>query len=96
MDSVNKSGSTSLESLGLAKPKKGLQRQKLGQEDFIKLMTTQMNQQDPFKPMADGKFISDMAQFSTVSGLNEIKTAFNTLANSLKSNQALQASSMPA
>lgn len=35
-----------------------------------------------------------MAQFSTVSGLKEIKESFNSLANSLQSSQALQASSM--
>ena len=46
------------------------------------------------KPMENGDFLSDMAQFSTVSGLKEIKDAFNGLATSLKSSQALQASSM--
>lgn len=94
MEGINKPNVTSLESLGLQKPKEGLKDQKLGQEDFIKLMTTQMNHQDPMKPMENGEFLSEMAQFSTVSGLNEIKTAFNNLANSLKSSQALQASSM--
>ena len=83
-----------LENLGLAKPKEAMKEQKLGQEDFIKLMTTQMNHQDPMKPMENGDFLSDMAQFSTVSGLKEIKDSFNSLANSLKSSQALQASSM--
>ncbi|GMR15795.1 MAG: flagellar hook assembly protein FlgD [Gammaproteobacteria bacterium] len=94
MDSVNKPNMNVLESLGLSKPKQAMQEQKLGQEDFIKLMTTQMNHQDPMKPMANGEFLSEMAQFSTVSGLKEIKDSFNSLANSLKSSQALQASSM--
>jgi len=83
-----------LENLGLSKPKQAMKDQKLGQEDFIKLMTTQMNHQDPMKPMENGDFLSDMAQFSTVSGLKEIKDAFNSLATSLQSSQALQASSM--
>ncbi len=94
MDSVNKPNMQVLENLGLAKPKQAMKEQKLGQEDFIKLMTTQMNHQDPMKPMENGDFLSDMAQFSTVSGLKEIKDSFNSLANSLKSSQALQASSM--
>ena len=97
MDSVNKpnmQNMQALESLGLTKPKKAPTEQKLGQDDFIKLMTTQMNHQDPMKPMENGDFLSDMAQFSTVSGLKEIKDAFNGLATSLKSSQALQASSM--
>lgn len=94
MDSINKPNMNVLDSLGLSKPKQAMKEQKLGQEDFIKLMTTQMNHQDPMKPMENGDFLSDMAQFSTVSGLKEIKDAFNGLATSLKSSQALQASSM--
>jgi len=94
MDSVNKPNMQVLENLGLAKPKQAMTEQKLGQEDFIKLMTTQMNHQDPMKPMENGDFLSDMAQFSTVSGLKEIKDSFNSLATSLQSSQALQASSM--
>jgi len=94
MDSINKPNMNALEGLGLAKSKQALKDPKLGQDDFIKLMTTQMNHQDPFKPMENGDFLSDMAQFSTVSGLKEIKDSFNSLASSLKSSQALQASSM--
>lgn len=94
MDSINKPSAPVLENLGLAKPKEAFKEQKLGQSDFIKLMTTQMNHQDPMKPMENGDFLSDMAQFSTVSGLKEIKDSFNSLATSLKSSQALQASSM--
>lgn len=94
MDSVNKANINALESLGLTKPKRAGVEQKLGQDDFIKLMTTQMNHQDPMKPMENGDFLSEMAQFSTVSGLKEIKDAFNGLASSLQSSQALQASSM--
>lgn len=94
MDSINKPNMQALENLGIAKPREAMKEQKLGQEDFIKLMTTQMNHQDPMKPMENGEFLSEMAQFSTVSGLKEIKESFNSLANSLKSSQALQASSM--
>lgn len=94
MDGIDKTTANAFESLGLTKPKEALTDKKLGQDDFIKLMTTQMNNQDPFKPMENGEFISEMAQFSTVTGLKEMKDSLNTLATSLKSNQALQASSM--
>ena len=39
---------------------------KLGQSDFLKLMTTQLATQDPMKPMENGDFLAQMAQFSTV------------------------------
>lgn len=94
MDRIDKSTLAAFENLGLTKPKEELKTPKLGQEDFIKLMTTQMNNQDPFKPMENGDFLGQMAQFSSVTGLKEIKDSFNSLATALKSNQALQASSM--
>lgn len=94
MNNVDKPGTTSFESLGLTKPKQAPAQPKLGQEDFMKLMTTQMNNQDPFKPMEDGQFLSQMAQFSAVTGLKDIKDSFKTLTDAMQSNQALQASSM--
>ena len=96
MENINKANVTSFESLGLTKtPKKHSEEQpRLGQEDFMKLMLTQMNNQDPFKPMEDGEFLTQMAQFSAVTGLKDIKESFASLSDSLKSSNALQASSM--
>jgi flagellar basal-body rod modification protein FlgD len=84
----------SFESLGLGKNKPLEKKKQLGQEDFMKLMMAQMKHQDPLKPMANGEFISQMAQFSSVQGLKEIKDSFNHLATALQSAQALSASSM--
>ncbi len=96
MENVNKANVTSFESLGLTKTAKqqAAEQPKLGQEEFMKLMLTQMNNQDPFKPMEDGEFLTQMAQFSAVSGLKDIKESFASLSDSLKSSHALQASSM--
>lgn len=96
MENINKSSVTSFESLGLTKTAKqqATEQPRLGQEEFMKLMLTQMNNQDPFKPMEDGEFLTQMAQFSAVSGLKDIKDSFATLTDSLKSSHALQASSM--
>lgn len=69
-------------------------RDQLGQTDFLELMVTQLKNQDPFSPMENGDFIAQMAQFSSVTGLAELQQSFNKLANSLQSNQALQASSL--
>jgi len=92
MEGIDKSLPT-FESLGLSK-QTPVEKPRLGQEDFMKLMMAQMKHQDPTKPMENGDFISQMAQFSSVKGLKEIKDSFNTLANALQSSQALQASSM--
>lgn len=50
----------------------------LGQKDFLTLMTAQLRNQDPFAPMENGEFLAQMAQFSTVSGLESVN---ETLAN---------------
>ena len=52
---------------------------KLGQSDFLKLMTTQLQNQDPFAPMDNGDFIAQMAQFSTVTGIEEMNESIKLL-----------------
>ena len=51
----------------------------LGQQDFLKLMTTQLQNQDPFAPMDNGDFIAQMAQFSTVTGIGEVNQSLEKL-----------------
>ncbi|NDY97100.1 flagellar hook assembly protein FlgD [Wenzhouxiangella limi] len=66
----------------------------LGQEEFLSLMIAQLQNQDPFKPMENGDFLGQMAQFSTVSGIGELKESFEATAQSLQGGQALQAASL--
>ncbi len=69
-------------------------RQSLGQEEFLTLMIAQFRNQDPFKPLESGEFLGQMAQFSTVAGINELNAEFASLASALTANQSLQAASM--
>ena len=66
----------------------------LGQAEFLRLMTTQLANQDPLQPIQDADFIAQMAQFGTVNGITELQSSFDTLASAMQSNQALQASVM--
>jgi flagellar basal-body rod modification protein FlgD len=68
--------------------------QSLGQDQFLKLMTTQMTHQDPNNPMQNGEFLSQMAQFGTVSGIQDLQQSFASFANSIQSAQSLQAASL--
>lgn len=70
------------------------QKQTLGQDQFLKLLTTQLTHQDPLKPMDNGEFLGQMAQFSTVSGIQDLQASFKDFAGSISSNQALQASGL--
>ncbi|MEZ5529419.1 MAG: flagellar hook assembly protein FlgD [Porticoccaceae bacterium] len=66
----------------------------LGQEDFMTLLVTQLENQDPTKPMDNLQFISQLAQFGTVSGIQELQQSFGDLSSALYSGQVLQASSL--
>lgn len=83
-----------LDALGLSRQVTGKPRDKLGQDDFLKLMITQLQNQDPFKPLENGEFLGQIAQFGTVSGIEDLQKSFKSLASSLVSNQALQASEL--
>jgi len=69
-------------------------KQSLGQEQFLKLLTTQLTHQDPMKPMENGDFLGQMAQFSTVSGIQDLQASFKDFATSISSDQALQAAGL--
>ena len=66
----------------------------MGSQDFMALMIAQMENQDPTQPMDQLAFMSQLAQFGTVSGVQELNEAFNGLAANLRGNQAVQASSL--
>jgi flagellar basal-body rod modification protein FlgD len=66
----------------------------LGQSDFLKLMTTQLNNQDPMKPMDSGEFFNQITQFSSVAGIQDLQNTFSKVADAMLSGQALQASSL--
>ncbi len=66
----------------------------LGQEDFLKLMTTQLQNQDPFSPMENGDFIAQMAQFSTVTGITEMSESLKSLSGQLGEFRIATAASM--
>jgi len=66
----------------------------LGQDAFLQLMITQMKNQDPLNPEKNSEFVAQLAQFSSVQGLEKLNTNFNAFSSGFQSNQALQASSL--
>lgn len=62
----------------------------LGQAAFLELMITQMKNQNPLNPQDNSEFVAQLAQFSSVEGLERLNKSFN----SFVSNNALQASSL--
>jgi len=66
----------------------------LAMEDFMSLMTTQLQNQDPLKPMESGDFLGQIASFGTVSGIADLQSSFSSFAKAMQSDQALQGSSL--
>ena len=52
---------------------------RLGQDAFLKLLTTQLANQDPLKPQDNGEFIAQLAQFSSLEKLTSIETSMKDL-----------------
>jgi flagellar basal-body rod modification protein FlgD len=69
-------------------------KDQLGQAEFLELMIAQLKNQDPFKAMDPSQFLGQLAQFGTVSGIAEIKEAFGTLSESMRSSQVLDGATM--
>lgn len=76
------------------KPTESTGQQELKQEDFLSLLTKQLAQQDPFKPVSNDQMIAQMASFATVDGIGKMNNQFESLNSAMTSNQALQASSL--
>ena len=83
INSSNQSLTNILDKLGINSAKEKFApketKDQLGQEDFLKLMTTQLQNQDPFAPVDNADFIAQMAQFSTVTGIEEVNSSLEKL-----------------
>lgn len=63
-------------------------------DKFMTLLITQMRNQDPMNPMDNAQVTSQLAQLSTVSGINQLNTTLEALQGSYQATQSLQAVNM--
>lgn len=64
------------------------------EDRFLKLLVTQMKNQDPLNPLDNAQVTSQMAQLSTVTGIEKLNTALQAMSGSFMSSQSLQAAGM--
>ena len=87
INSSNQSLTNILDKLGINSAKEKFApkdtKNQLGQEDFLKLMTTQLQNQDPFAPVDNADFIAQMAQFSTVTGITSMDETMKSVSEQL-------------
>ncbi|MBX7481900.1 flagellar hook assembly protein FlgD [Qipengyuania qiaonensis] len=64
-------------------PVSGRGMDSLGQGDFLRLLTVQMQQQDPFDPVDNKEMLAQMAQFSSLAGVSETNAMLERIADKL-------------
>ena len=64
------------------------------QNKFLTLLVTQLQNQDPLNPTDNAELTSQLAQLSTVSGINTLNATVSSLQSSFQSSQALTATNM--
>lgn len=74
---------------GKAAPTNGMD-----QSDFLLLLTTQMQNQDPSKPMDPTNFVTDLTQMSQLEATNNMNSSMLAMAESFKNLQTMQGASL--
>ncbi|MCC4588664.1 flagellar hook assembly protein FlgD [Xanthomonas melonis] len=88
-------GSDLYKSLGLTSSSTVAKKEEaLGQADFLKLMTEQLQHQDPLKPMENSAFLGQLAQFSTVQGIGDLNTKVGDFSASMSNDQVLKGAAL--
>lgn len=64
------------------------------QDRFLKLLVEQMKNQDPLNPMDNAQVTSQMAQLSTVTGIDKLNTTMADMISNVQAGQSYQAANM--
>jgi len=86
----NVNGATSIASASAA----ATRAQTMGQDDFLKMMLAQLENQDPLKPLDPSQFLGQLAQFSTVTGIQSMQSSLEALSTTLGSSTLLEGATL--
>lgn len=78
VNGVGQTNSTATDAASALKKADGM-----GRDAFLKLLVTQLQHQDPTKPQADGEFIAQLAQFSSLEQLTHMQTTLQRIGTAL-------------
>jgi flagellar basal-body rod modification protein FlgD len=86
---------TSPSAAGGAAQATGRDYSSLGQADFLRLLTVQVQQQDPFDPVDNKEMLAQMAQFSSLAGINDVNKTLQQISDKLDVLAAANAAATP-
>ncbi len=66
----------------------------LGKDEFLKLLVTQMENQNPLEPQDNGEFIAQLAQFSSLEGIDNLNDTMGDFVSNYQSGMALEATAL--
>ncbi|WDY57878.1 flagellar hook assembly protein FlgD [Pseudomonas sp. PSKL.D1] len=64
------------------------------QDQFLTLLTTQLQNQDPTDPMDNSEMVTQLAQISTISSIEEVTTTLEGISSQISASETLQASAL--
>jgi flagellar basal-body rod modification protein FlgD len=73
---------------------RGKGQKELGQQDFLKLLVAQMKNQDPSNPADNGQFLSQIAQFSMVDGIERLGNSVEGISGNVQRGQGIAAAQL--
>ncbi len=89
------SSATDASSIGAAtNPRPATKNEEASADRFLKLLVAQMQNQDPLNPMDNAQVTTQMAQISTVNGIDKLNTTVQGLTSQFTQMQALQSAAL--
>lgn len=84
---VFENSTSNIRGLTQAQPANATGDNTLGQDSFLRLMTTQLKFQDPFDPLDNQAMVAQLAQFSSVAGISQMSQSLTEIASMLGDNR---------
>lgn len=88
---IFQTSASNIAGLSQAQPENAKSDNSLDQDSFLRLMTTQLKFQDPFDPLDNQAMVAQLAQFSSVAGISEMKQSLSDIASILGNNRLTEA-----
>ena len=78
----------------IAPAQRGTSDEELGKTEFLELMIAQISNQDPLDPAKNEEFVAQLAQFSSVEGIQNLNTSLESVSSAIQSSLTMDAAAL--